>query len=236
MSLPFPITYPSDGPLDQLHASPLIKRWAMTLSPRFNVTNVDVVSFDSFGRRIGYVQLDVFYSVNGISHQERIILTGKSVMVAVVLKAQETSELYSVLVHQPRIGCGKLTFEFPAGMTDDVQDYRAVAARELHEEIGLECQPSELIPLSELFRPEAPFNYIATSHYDEGTYFFLVKKEMPITDIQQLEGKHCGADQDEQITLHVVKFEDVWRLSDEPATLAAQLMARDLFRRGTGNG
>jgi 8-oxo-dGTP pyrophosphatase MutT (NUDIX family) len=232
MSLPFPISYPSEGPLDQLRASPLINRWASALDPRFNITKVDVVSFDSFGSRIGYVQLDVFYSVNGISHQERIILTGKSVMVAVVLKAYETSELYSVLVHQPRLGCGKLTFEFPAGMTDDFQDYRAVGARELREEIGLECRPDELIPLSELFRPDRPFNYIETSHYDEGTYFFLVKKEMPLAEIQRFEGKHCGADQDEQIVLRVAKFEDVWRLSDEPATLAAQLMVRDLIRRG----
>jgi hypothetical protein len=79
----------------------------------------------------------------------------------------------------------------------------------LREEIGLECQPAELIPLSELFRPDQPFNYIATSHYDEGTFFFLVNKEMPIEKIQKFEGKHCGVDQDQQITLHVVKFEDV---------------------------
>jgi hypothetical protein len=61
-------------------------------------------------------------------------------------------------------------------MTDDFQDYSAVGGRELREEIGLECDPSELIPLSQIFRPNRPFNYIATSHYDEGTYFSLVMK------------------------------------------------------------
>jgi hypothetical protein len=92
--------------MDQLHASPLISRWASTIDSAISVTKVDVISFDSFGRRIGYVQLDVFYTANGISHQERIILTGKSVMVVVLLKSRETGDLYSVLVHQPRIGCG----------------------------------------------------------------------------------------------------------------------------------
>jgi hypothetical protein len=36
---------------------------------------------------------------------------------------------------------------------------------------------------------------------------------MEMSEIQTVEGKHYGADQDEQITLHVVKFGDVWRLS-----------------------
>jgi hypothetical protein len=30
----------------------------------------------------------------------------------------------------------------------------------------------------------------------------------------------------------MVPFDDVWKLSNEPATLAAQLMVRDLARRG----
>jgi 8-oxo-dGTP pyrophosphatase MutT (NUDIX family) len=95
-------------------------------------------------------------------------------------------------------------------------------ARELREEIGLECSSTDLVALSEQFRPAHHFNYICTSHYDEGTYFYLVSKELPLSESQKYEGKDCGAD--EQITLHV------WRLSDEPATLAAQLMVRDLIR------
>jgi 8-oxo-dGTP pyrophosphatase MutT (NUDIX family) len=156
-------------------------------------------------------------------------------MVAVVLKCLEDSKLYSVLVHQPRIGCGRMMYEFPAGMTDDLHDYRAVAARELREEVGLDCDPDDLIPLSALFRPERPFSYLNTSHYEEAVSFFMVSREMHRDEIFTFEGKHCGAEHDEQITLHVVLFDDVWRYSDEPATLAAHLMVRDVMRRGLVN-
>jgi 8-oxo-dGTP pyrophosphatase MutT (NUDIX family) len=153
-------------------------------------------------------------------------------MVAVVLKCIEDSKLYSVLVHQPRIGCGRIMYEFPAGMTDDAHDFRAVGARELREEVGLDCGADDLIPLSELFRPERPFAYLNTSHYDEAIHLFMIAREMHRDEIFTFEGKHCGADHDEQITLHVVLFDDVWRYSDEPATLVAQFMVRDVIRRG----
>jgi 8-oxo-dGTP pyrophosphatase MutT (NUDIX family) len=193
---------------------------------------VNVVTADSFGRRIGCVELDVLYTLDGRPHRERIMLHGKAVMIAVLIRCTDTDQIYTILVQQPRVGSGQLMLEFPAGMTDDCDDVARVAARELSEEVGIESDPGELIPVSELFFPEHPFVYINPSGYDERTFAFAIAKRMTKAEIDEYEGKHFGADQDEQITLRVVPFDEVWKWSYEPATVGVHLMVVELMGRG----
>jgi 8-oxo-dGTP pyrophosphatase MutT (NUDIX family) len=160
------------------------------------------------------------------------MLHGKAVMIVVLIRCTDRDQVFAILVQQPRVGSGQLMVEFPAGnMTDDSDDVRRVAARELNEEVGIECYPGELIPVSKLFFPKHPFVNIHPSGYDERTFAFAIAKRMTKAELDAYEGKHLGADQDEQITLHVVPFDDVWKWSYGPATLGVHLMVSDLIER-----
>jgi hypothetical protein len=230
--LPFPISYPENAPMDFLAKSPLIAQWSRSISPAFHIDRVDLVTADIFGSRIGCIELDVFCTANVHSHQERIILHGRAVIVVVLIRCPDTDQLFTVLVQQPRLGCGHLMYEFPAGMAEDTADMRIVAAHELAEEVAMAFDPSKLIPLSELLAPDHPFTYSSPSNYDQHAMSFAAMREMPRDVLDEYEGKNCGATQDEQITLHVVPFEDAWRYVREPATLAVIWMVMELVERG----
>jgi hypothetical protein len=172
-SFPFPITFLENAPMAQLQKSTLITRWYRFVDRSLHIDKVHVVTADLFGPRIGMLELDVWYTANEFQHNERLILTGSAVMMVVVFKCVETNALYTVLVHQPRVGSGRLMYEFPAGMTDGSDDFAGAAARELQEEVGLAVNPGDLIRLSELFRPEQPYTYLSPSHYDNVSLSYL---------------------------------------------------------------
>ena len=46
-----------------------------------------------------------------------------------------------VLVRQYRFSIGRFIYEFPAGLCEDGEDFRAAAVREMHEETGLVFEP-----------------------------------------------------------------------------------------------
>ena len=52
-----------------------------------------------------------------------------------------------VLIRQFRIPLGCYIYEFPAGLVDQGEDYRAAAVREMHEETGLVFTPLETDPM-----------------------------------------------------------------------------------------
>jgi 8-oxo-dGTP pyrophosphatase MutT (NUDIX family) len=232
VSYPFPITFPENAPMDQLAKCTLITRWYRAVDPALHIDKVAVITADSFGPRIGLIELEVWYTANQFQHTERLILTGSAVMMIVVFKCIETGVLYTILVQQPRLGSGKLMYEFPAGMTDGSDDSPAVAARELQEEVGITVNPGDLIRLSELYRPEQPFTYLSPSHYDNVTLCYLHLAKLSKAEIDSFQGRHCGAEIDEQIQLTVIPLDQVVKYAEEPATIATYLMVRSCFERG----
>ncbi|KAI8632748.1 hypothetical protein F5Y19DRAFT_471919 [Xylariaceae sp. FL1651] len=77
-------------------------------------------------------------------------------------KEEEEEERYVILTVQPRIPAGSLAFaELPAGMVDDEpgssrsgsSKFAGAAAREIHEELGIEIPASELVCLSDMASP-----------------------------------------------------------------------------------
>ena len=57
-----------------------------------------------------------------------------------------------VLIRQFRIPLGCYIYEFPAGLVDRGEDYRAAAVREMHEETGLKFDPIEADQMFEAAR------------------------------------------------------------------------------------
>lgn len=238
-SFSFPIQIPEGAPIDAIEKSPLLSDWVKRLDQRVRISELKILSVDLFGKRVGFIEIEVTYqmlmqnSLGSINFSEkkteRLILSGKSCMIVPILYATDTKECFAVLVHQPRIGSGKIMYEFPAGMIEDSSDYKINALRELEEEVGIKCSPEDMISLSEKFNSKSPAYYLNYARFDQHARFYLVISKMKKSDILNFEGKKRGAEADEQISLHVIPFEDTWLYGNEPATLAAYYMIEELI-------
>jgi 8-oxo-dGTP pyrophosphatase MutT (NUDIX family) len=229
---PFPIEYPPSAPVDLLANSTLISHWLSTINPSFQITSAKAHTLDVWpGPRIGFIELEVNYLLNDIAATERIILSGASVAVVPLIRSQNDRKLYTLLVEQPRIGAGKLTLEYPAGMADDSTDFRGVAVRELEEECGLRATEEELIDIGEQFTPFEKFA-IFPERFDEVISVFALKRVMTEEEIRAIDRKQGGVDEEEQIVTKVVEFETVPNITTEGATLGITEVVQRLLAEG----
>jgi len=134
-------------------------------------------------------------------------LKGEVVCVLICFIEVTTREKYLLLVKQRRICDGGYTYEHPAGMLDSESDPAAVAAREVHEETGVEVAKEKLTRL--LDHPCYP----STGTSDEAMYFFYYEIELPEAKIMAYHEQKMGVESDhERITTHVVPFMEGHRL------------------------
>ena len=78
-----------------------------------------------------------------------VFMRGGAVAVLVILECEGVK--YTILTRQARVPIGTSDLpEIPAGMLDDSQYLRGVAADELKEECGIELGPTDLISLTTL--------------------------------------------------------------------------------------
>jgi ADP-sugar diphosphatase len=224
MSAPaFPIEWPTDSPVELLTKSTLLKWWLQSLDPTITVNSVRVTTVDVWpGPRVGFLEMDVNYTFNSHTHTERIMLSGASVSMVVLIYG--AGRLSTLLVEQPRIGCGELTLEFPAGMVDDTTDYRGSAIRELEEECGLTAAEHELIDLGDFpIFPEV---------FDERAYVYVLARAMSPEEIQGFEGRHGGVDEEEQIVARIFPFDDIPKLTSDGSTLAVWNVVQSAIAEG----
>ncbi len=128
-------------------------------------------------------------------------LKGEVVCVLICLIDAQSGEKYLLLVKQRRICDGGYTYEHPAGMLDSESDPAAVAAREVHEETGIELGKEELTRL--LDYPCYP----STGTSDETMYFFFCELTLPKDKIMQYHDQNMGVASDhERITTAVLPF------------------------------
>ena len=202
-----------------LEKTNLVSDWLSTVDPNWVIKKCTVMSVDVWPSGVvGFIELDVTYSIGDTQHNERIILSGGSVCAALVVKCSDDGKLYTVLVRQPRIASGMLTLEYPAGMTDGSSDYRGTAIRELKEECGLDIDDSELIDVGAMLGTD--YFYVHSERFDEHTPIFMVKREMTKEQLQSLEGRECGADEDEQIVVRVIPIETLTKYPIDGTTAA----------------
>lgn len=107
-----------------------------------------------------------------------IFVRGDACLVVTLVRNRATKEELFLMVRQRRTGNGSLSLEFPAGMLDtEVTNPIGVAARELHEETGIEVSETDLFPLCDkkLFSSagasdEAIFYYGCIKEYDDPSF------------------------------------------------------------------
>ena len=227
----FPINVPLSYSLSVVENSDVLTSWINRVNKEITINSVDVKTVDFFGPKIGYIECDIDYSFNGNNHSETALLCTEGCMIPVLLIANDTNEWFTLLTKQPRIGSGELMLEYAAGNTDGSIDYADVAARELNEEVGISASKDDLIYISKLFRPDKPSLYV-NYRFCMNVHIFLFIKKMSRSDIMAFEGKQYGICEDEQITLHLVPFEDTWKYVHEPTTLSSYLMVKKMIESG----
>ncbi|MBN2188541.1 MAG: NUDIX hydrolase [Chitinispirillaceae bacterium] len=116
-------------------------------------------------------------SPEGHSLPNIVFIRGDACLIVPLVRNRVTGEERFLMVRQRRIGSGKLSLEFPAGMLDnDVSDPPGVAARELAEETGLRVGAADLFPLCE----KKLFSSVGAC--DEGIYYYGCVKEIDETE------------------------------------------------------
>tara|TARA_X000000368_G_scaffold357197_1_gene299490 strand:- start:137 stop:892 length:756 start_codon:yes stop_codon:yes gene_type:complete len=90
-----------------------------------------------FGPRIGFMLMDVTIYMDGVKLPGAVLLRGKSVAVLLWYRDSVTEDVHVILVHQPRVATGGMTWEVPAGMVDGKGDLKGQMFKELEEETGL---------------------------------------------------------------------------------------------------
>ncbi|KAK5225459.1 hypothetical protein LTR47_009306 [Exophiala xenobiotica] len=132
----------------------------------YTLRSIDIQSADFFsgGSRLGFLKLRA--TVTNDTESEHlpgaVFMRGGSVAMLIILspsnsddptpsRARAPAEEYAILTLQPRLAAGSLNFiELPAGMLDDSGTFAGAAAKEIHEETGLEIQSDELLDLTQL--------------------------------------------------------------------------------------
>lgn len=210
---------------------------------------VEIQSVDMFGsRRVGFVKLkaDASLCSNGVETQSKIpgiaLLRGNAVAVLVALLCDD-GHVYTILVDQARIPIGAVScLELPAGMIDFEKDTMVgTAIKEVQEECGIRFKASELINLTDIAFADAfakghlPYLGVAPSPggCDEFIGIAFVEKKVTAVQLDAMKGRLAGERaQGELITLHVVPFDEAWRISGDSKCLCAMFMLEKLRAEG----
>ncbi|KAH6648743.1 hypothetical protein BKA67DRAFT_661697 [Truncatella angustata] len=221
----------------------------------YALRGITIQSYDLFGgERLGFLKLKADVSNDqGETLPGAIFLRGPSVAMLVMLvpddvapgSREEEDERHVVLTVQPRVPAGSLEFvELPAGMVDG-GTFSGAAAKEIHEELDLVIQESELRSLSDLAGggerqepaggeglPDAM--YPSAGGCDEFIPIFMHERRVDRKSLDEWTGKLTGLrDHGEKITLKLVKMKDLWKEGRRDAKcLAAVALWEGLRREG----
>jgi ADP-sugar diphosphatase len=150
-------------------------------------------------------------------------LRGNGVAILVALFCEETGQVFSLLVEQPRIPIGQVAcLEIPAGMMDNEHESVAgIAVQEMQEECGIAIKPGDLVDLSELACADVVARCPAgisssPGGCDEFIRYMYLEKKVTMAQLDAMRGRLQGLrDHGEYITLKVVPMADVWRVSGD---------------------
>ncbi|KAM0326191.1 hypothetical protein ACHAQA_006788 [Verticillium albo-atrum] len=263
-----PVTLPSGLSEEQLLAFRPFNAWVSTLTSSlalqsrtpshpfhaapYRLTSITVQAFDLFGpRRVGFLKaVAAVANAAGESLPAAVFLRGPSVAMLVTLVPDDapagSDERYAVLTVQPRVAAGSLAFvELPAGMVDDEGSFAGAAAKEIHEELGMEIRAEDLKCLSELAAagqtdtedgeeglPRAMFP--SAGGCDEHITIYSHERRVPRAQLAEWGGKLTGLrEEGEKITLKLVPFRELWKAGARDAKcLAAVALYEGLKREG----
>jgi len=245
--VPVPVTaVEQNPPLDialALKSAPFME-WVRELDPRFSVSSVLFQSTDMFGPRVGFLKFSVSGSFQGKPVPGIVFGRGAAVAILVVLICG--TQRWVVCCRQPRLAVGRHFLEIPAGMMDGKGSFVGVAAKEMAEETGIVINEGDLTDLTALgYGPGTPCGpggseaaqaggplhgmYPSAGGCDEFIRIMYYPKEVDEAYLSELNGKLTGcAEEQENIRLELVRYQDLWSLCPESKALSAQFLLERL--------
>jgi 8-oxo-dGTP pyrophosphatase MutT (NUDIX family) len=210
----------------------------------YALRSITIQSVDWFGPRVGFIKLSA--EVRNERNQFLpgiVFLRGGSVAVLMILRPNDSdTERWAIMVEQPRIPAGSLSFrEIPAGMLDGDNTFAGTAAREIKEETGFEIKQNELVDLTVLALEGTKVTeslqngmYPSPGGSDEFVGIFLWEKVLHRMEIEDLKDKLSGLrGQGEMNSLRLVDYEELWRFaSRDSKTMTACYLYERLRRIG----
>jgi ADP-sugar diphosphatase len=161
------------------------------------------------------------YKLPGIA-----LVRGNACVAVVLLRNRASGEERFLMIRQWRTGSGTYALEFPAGMIDRNIDTPAeVAAKEIHEETGLEIAADSLVSLA-----GKPL-YTSAGLIDEAILYYGCVVELDPGEYEAFEGRKAGSPHEGEsisVTLRT-------RMQAESETTSAQvLLGFYLFEKAFG--
>ncbi|KAG5537101.1 hypothetical protein RHGRI_024516 [Rhododendron griersonianum] len=190
--------------------SSLFKQWlkntetGILANGAMSLAQVLIQGVDMFGKRVGFLK----FKADVIDKE-----TGKKV----------------------RVPVGRLVLELPAGMLDDDKgDFVGTAVREVEEEIGIRLNPKDMVDLTAFLDPSTGCRvFPSPGGCDEEISVFLYRGHVDKEVIMQLQGKETGLrERGELIVVHVVDYENLWRVTADAKTLVAIALYEMAKKRG----
>jgi 8-oxo-dGTP pyrophosphatase MutT (NUDIX family) len=240
-----------------------LRAWCFGFDPNFfndaTFTEIYILSVQWFGPKIGFLEFRTnlkFKSefcttykklalANGTSQDKLknpeipsiIFMRGASVSILIKIHEMDSSNIWSIMVVQPRASIGKYTMrEIPAGMLDESETFAGAAAKEIEEETGITIEKKYLEDLTEDLGYDVV--YPSCGGCDESMKFYFYRTKMSSADIKKLQGKCTGAyTEGENIKLELVLFSQLASKSPDMKTLTAlhlyDLLMRKEYARAT---
>jgi ADP-sugar diphosphatase len=206
------------------------KDWANGVDPRFNIRSIEFQSVDigNHGRqpKVRFIKFKAdVVDADGKPFAGIVFMRGGSVAILVILECE--GEEYTILTIQPRFPGGNFAFpEIPAGTLEDDGSFAGGAARELEEETGIKIKKEDLVDLTALIygdKFKGVFPTVGGS--DEFFRLFAFRMEVKRDYLENLQGKCMGlACENEQITLKVIKLDDLAMEAPDAKALSALML------------
>jgi len=162
-----------------------------------------------FGPRIGFMLMDVTIHMNGVKLPGAVLLRGKSTAVLLWYRERVTKDVHVLLVHQPRVATGCMTWEVPAGMADGKGDLKGQMFKELEEETGL------ALNINDLSHHVSETPYTSSGLLDETLELYSMQVSPEVMKGVVADKSHGNKEEGEMITkVRAVSLTDARALED----------------------
>jgi len=185
------------------------------------ISSIEFQSIDMFGPNVGFIKFKAaIKDGNGKDVPSIVFARGGAVAILPVLIGDD-NQRYTILTVQRRVPIADMTYEeVPAGMLDQSQDFKGVAAKELEEETGIKIHGKDLIDLT----PDSNGIVPSAGGCDEMIKLYAFEQKVSNAKLDEFKGKLTGnLEEGESITLKVVPLNTIYQLTDVKAICALTL-------------
>ncbi|KAF2166083.1 hypothetical protein M409DRAFT_23811 [Zasmidium cellare ATCC 36951] len=258
---PVPVTLVPGLRLEELLGFPAFQTWKSNLKASlsnhklsnfhdtsYELRSITIQSFDKFNPRsnaINFVKMNalVCNNENPPLRLPGIVFLrgGRSVAVLVIVRPTDSpEERWVVMVEQPRIAIGSLSYvEIPKGLIDHEGSIRGRAMQEMEEEVGMRLLDRDLIDMTKLVAEgrdnDAPnVMYPSPMFSDEWVSILLWEKEIDRQQVETLKRRLTRSnDLGGAYSLRLLNYEKLLEVGTRDAsTLAAWSLYEYLTRNG----